>query len=101
MANKETRVINIKIEVEDDTSFDKIEEIVGNALSEEGVNCTYSVEPLLPQYRAYITGDRNEPIISVLQDIQITKPELWEQLSKVIDYNLWDGYPLNIQVTNV
>ena len=43
-----------------------------------------------------IKGDRNEPIIKAIQDIQINHPELYKELSKVIDYELWDGYSLMI-----
>lgn len=44
-----------------------------------------------------IKGDRNEPIIAAIQTIQIHQPDLYEELSKVIDYELWDGYPLTIR----
>lgn len=43
-----------------------------------------------------IKGDRNEPIIAAIQDIQIKHPELYKELAKVIDYELWDGYSLSI-----
>ena len=43
-----------------------------------------------------VKGDRNEPIIVAIQDIRIHHPELYRELSKVIDYELWDGYPLMI-----
>ncbi len=43
-----------------------------------------------------IKGDRNEPIIMAIQDIRIKHPEFYAELSKVIDYELWDGYPLVI-----
>ena len=43
-----------------------------------------------------IKGDRNEPIIAAIQDIQIKHPELYKELNKVIDYELWDGYSLMI-----
>lgn len=100
MDNKATRVVNIRVEVEDDTSIDKIEEIIGDTLSEEGVNCTYSVEKPLHKSRIHITGDRKEPIISALIDIKITKPEMWKKLSKVVDFTLWDGYSLGIDAVD-
>ena len=43
-----------------------------------------------------IKGDRSEPIIAAIQDIQIKHPELYKELNKVIDYELWDGYSLMI-----
>ncbi len=43
-----------------------------------------------------IKGDRNELIIAAIQSIQINNPELYKELNKVIDYELWDGYPLMI-----
>ena len=43
-----------------------------------------------------IKGDKNEPIIKAIQDIQINHPNLYRELSKVIDYELWDGYSLMI-----
>lgn len=43
-----------------------------------------------------IKGDRNEPIIAAIQNIQIHQPDLYSELKKVIDYELWDGYPLTI-----
>ncbi len=43
-----------------------------------------------------IKGDRDEPIIAAIQGIQINNPELYKELKKVIDYELWDGYPLMI-----
>lgn len=43
-----------------------------------------------------IKGDRNEPIIAAIQDIRINHPELYNELNKVIDYELWDGYSLMI-----
>lgn len=38
------RVVNIKIEVYDGTDMSEIQDIVGNALNENGVNCSYDVE---------------------------------------------------------
>lgn len=43
-----------------------------------------------------IKGDRGEPLIKAIQDIQINHPELYKELSKVIDVELWDGYALMI-----
>lgn len=43
-----------------------------------------------------IRGDRNEPIIKAIQSIQIHQPDLYSELKKVIDYELWDGYSLTI-----
>lgn len=43
-----------------------------------------------------IKGDRNEPIIRAISDIKIHHPELYKELQKVIDYELWDGYTLTI-----
>ncbi|KSV57736.1 hypothetical protein [Acetivibrio ethanolgignens] len=43
-----------------------------------------------------IKGDRSEPIIAAIQDIRIKHPELYKELNKVIDYELWDGYSLMI-----
>ena len=43
-----------------------------------------------------IKGDRNEPIISVIQWLRIQHPDFYKVLSKVIDIELWDGYPLQI-----
>lgn len=43
-----------------------------------------------------IKGDRNEPVIAAIQNIKINHPELYKELSKVIDVELWDGYPLMI-----
>ena len=43
-----------------------------------------------------IKGDRNEPIIAAIQNIEINHPELYKELSKVIDVELWDGYSLMI-----
>lgn len=43
-----------------------------------------------------IKGDRSEPLIRAIQDIQINHPELYKELSKVIDVELWDGYTLMI-----
>ena len=43
-----------------------------------------------------IKGDRNEPIISAIQWLRIQHPEFHKELSKVIDVELWDGYPLVI-----
>lgn len=43
-----------------------------------------------------IKGDRSEPIIAAIQNIQINHPELYKELNKVIDYELWDGYSLMI-----
>ena len=34
-----------------------------------------------------IKGDRNEPVIAAIQNIKINHPELYKELSKVI--NLW------------
>ena len=44
-----------------------------------------------------IKGDRTEPIIKAIQDIQINRPELYRELSKVVDYELWDGFSLMIE----
>lgn len=33
--------VSIEIEVHDDTSYEEIEKIVGNALNEHGIDCTY------------------------------------------------------------
>lgn len=44
-----------------------------------------------------IRGDRNEPLINVLQWLKIKNPEQYKELGKVIDLELWDGYKLNIQ----
>ena len=43
-----------------------------------------------------IKGDRNEPVIAAIQNIEINHPELYKELSKVIDVELWDGYSLMI-----
>ena len=43
-----------------------------------------------------IKGDRNEPIIAAIQTIEINHPNLYSELRKVIDYELWDGYLLSI-----
>lgn len=43
-----------------------------------------------------IKGDRDEPIIIAVQNIKYTHPELYRELSKVIDIELWDGYSLMI-----
>ena len=43
-----------------------------------------------------IKGDRSEPIIVAIQNIKINHPELYKELSKVIDVELWDGYALMI-----
>lgn len=43
-----------------------------------------------------IKGDRNEPIISAIQWLRIQYPDFHKELSKVIDVELWDGYPLAI-----
>lgn len=43
-----------------------------------------------------IKGDRAEPVIVAIQDIKINHPELYKELSKVIDVELWDGYSLMI-----
>lgn len=43
-----------------------------------------------------IKGDRYEPIITAIQNIEINHPELYKELSKVIDIELWDGYSLMI-----
>lgn len=43
-----------------------------------------------------IKGDRREPIIEAIGDIQMNHPDLYKELSKVIDIELWDGYPLMI-----
>ena len=43
-----------------------------------------------------IKGDRSEPIIAAIQDIQIKHPELYKELNKAIDYEWWDGYSLMI-----
>ena len=43
-----------------------------------------------------IKGDRNEPIIAAIQNIEINHPNLYSELRKVIDYKLWDGYLLSI-----
>jgi hypothetical protein len=43
-----------------------------------------------------IKGDRDEPIIVAVQNIKYTHPELYRELSKVIDIELWDGYSLMI-----
>lgn len=43
-----------------------------------------------------IKGDRNEPLISAIQWLSIQHPEFHKELSKVIDVELWDGYPLQI-----
>lgn len=43
-----------------------------------------------------IKGDRNEPIIIAIMDIRIKRPELYRELAKVIDIELWDGYSLMI-----
>ena len=43
-----------------------------------------------------ITGDRNNPFITALQDIEVKNPKLYKELNKVIDLELWDGYSLSI-----
>ncbi len=43
-----------------------------------------------------IKGDRNEPIIAAIQNIEINHPNLYSELRKVIDCELWDGYLLSI-----
>ena len=43
-----------------------------------------------------IKGDRNEPIIMAIMNIRIKHPELYRELAKVIDVELWDGYSLMI-----
>ncbi len=42
-----------------------------------------------------ITGEHGEPLIEALQDIKHHKPEVWKELSKVIQFSLWDGYKLH------
>ena len=39
-----TKTINITIEVYDETETEKIGDIIGTALSNNGINCTYYVE---------------------------------------------------------
>ena len=41
---EEVRVINIRIEVEDDTSLDSIEDAIGDALNDIGCDCTFDAE---------------------------------------------------------
>lgn len=43
-----------------------------------------------------IKGDRSEPLIEAIHDIRMNHPELYKELSKVIDVELWDGYSLMI-----
>lgn len=38
------RVINIKIEIFDGTDMSEIQDIIGDALDENGVDCSYDVE---------------------------------------------------------
>ena len=38
------RVVNIKIEVYDGTDMSEIQDIIGDALDENGVDCSYDVE---------------------------------------------------------
>lgn len=38
------RVINIKIEIFDGTDMSEIQDIIGDALNENGVDCSYDVE---------------------------------------------------------
>lgn len=39
-----TKTVLVSIEIHDDTTISEIEEIVGNALEDEGVGCIYNVE---------------------------------------------------------
>lgn len=41
-----TKIINIAIEVYDGTEVDKIEKVVGDALTDSGIDCTYDIEEL-------------------------------------------------------
>lgn len=38
-----TKVINIMVEVYDGTEINYIEEIIGDALNDKGIDCTYDV----------------------------------------------------------
>lgn len=38
------KVINIKIEIFDGTDMSEIQDIIGDALNENGVDCSYDVE---------------------------------------------------------
>ena len=44
-----------------------------------------------------IRGDRNEPIIVALTDLMLQNREFYDELKKVIDIELWDGYNLDIR----
>ncbi len=44
-----------------------------------------------------IRGDRNEPIIVALTDLMLQNREFYDELKKVIDIELWDGYALDIR----
>ena len=46
--------------------------------------------------KIHINGDRSEPLLAALMDIKNNNPNLWNELSKVIQFNFWDGYSLNI-----
>lgn len=43
-----------------------------------------------------IRGDRNKPLIAAIHDIYVKNREMYNELSKVISYELWDGYSLTI-----
>ena len=44
-----------------------------------------------------IRGDINEPFIVALTDLMIQNREFYDELKKVIDVELWDGYDLDIR----
>lgn len=47
-------------------------------------------------HKIHINGDRNEPLIEALTTIKHEQPGLFKELSKVIQFNYWDGYPLTV-----
>lgn len=44
-----------------------------------------------------VRGNRKQPIIAAITNIKLYKSELYRELEKVLDIELWNGYSLQIK----
>ena len=55
-----------------------------------------NIENVEAIHKIHINGDRSEPLIEALVSLKHEQPELFKELSKVVQFNYWDGYTLTI-----
>lgn len=48
-------------------------------------------------YKIAVRGNRKQPIIAAITNIKLYKSELYRELEKVLDIELWNEYSLQIK----